>query len=192
MDVGGRAYGAGRPPHRRLLVALYRPAAAACPTSSIPSSAAATAASTTGSIGQPAARRGSASKLPPDDDLAYARAAASEVLRRNEKNASLPWENPHSGARGTVTPIASAYTEGGQTCRNFLASYVQGRNEAWLTGEACKQGTGRLAGAQPQALEAVVTRPVIPGRAEAADPESDAGSALVLNSGFAAGADAPE
>jgi surface antigen len=93
---------------------------------------------TTGSIAKPAGAR-RAGKLPPDD-LAYARAAASEVLRRNEKNASLPWENPHSGARGTVTPIASAYTEGGQTCRNFLASYVQGRDQTWLTGEACKQG----------------------------------------------------
>jgi surface antigen len=93
---------------------------------------------TTGSITP--ARAKQAGKLPPDD-LAYARAAASEVLRRGKKDASLPWENPHSGARGTVTPIASAYTEGGHTCRNFLASYVQGRDEAWLTGEACKQGT---------------------------------------------------
>lgn len=81
-----------------------------------------------------------AGKLPSDADLVYARAAASEVLRRNEKNASLPWENPSSGARGTVTPIASAYTQSGHTCRNFLASYVQGSNEAWLTGEACKLG----------------------------------------------------
>ncbi len=93
---------------------------------------------TTGSIAHaPSVRH--AGKVPPDD-LAYARAAASEVLRRDEKNASLPWENPHSGARGTVTPIASAYTEGGQTCRNFLASYVQGRDQTWLTGEACRQG----------------------------------------------------
>ena len=93
---------------------------------------------TTGSITPPPLAK-QAGKLPADD-LAYARAAASEVLRRGKKNASLPWENPHSGARGTVTPIASAYTAGGHTCRNFLASYVQGRNEAWLTGEACQQG----------------------------------------------------
>jgi surface antigen len=78
--------------------------------------------------------------LPSDGDLAYARAAASEVLRRGKKDASLPWENPRSGARGTVTPIASAYSQDGQTCRNFLASYVNGSAEAWLQGEACKQG----------------------------------------------------
>jgi hypothetical protein len=78
----------------------------------------------------------------PDGDLAYARAAATEVLKRDEKNASLPWENPNSGARGTVTPIASAYRQDGRTCRNFLASYVKGRAEAWLQGEACKEAQG--------------------------------------------------
>lgn len=83
-----------------------------------------------------------ASDLPPDGDLAYARAAASEVLKRNEKGASQPWENPRSGARGTVTPVASAYSQDGHTCRNFLASYVNGSAEAWLTGEACKQAKG--------------------------------------------------
>ena len=80
--------------------------------------------------------------MPPDADLAFARAAAGEMLKRNEKNASLPWENPKSGARGTVTPLASAYTQDGQTCRNFLASYVNGSVESWLQGEACKQPKG--------------------------------------------------
>lgn len=93
---------------------------------------------TTGSITPPPGTR-SVAELPPETDLAYARAAASEVLRRGEKNASLPWENPHSGARGTVTPIATAYTQDGQTCRDFLASYVAGEAQAWLQGEACKQ-----------------------------------------------------
>jgi surface antigen len=96
---------------------------------------------TTGSIGA-APRAKQARKLPSDGDLAYARAAASEVLRRDEKDASLPWENPQSGARGTVTPIARAYTQEGHTCRNFLASYVNDGDEAWLTGEACRQGKG--------------------------------------------------
>jgi len=96
---------------------------------------------TTGSISA-APRPKQASKPPSDGDLAYARAAASEVLRRNEKDTSLPWENPQSGARGTVTPIASAYTQDGHTCRNFLASYVNGGDAAWLTGEACREGKG--------------------------------------------------
>ncbi len=81
--------------------------------------------------------------MPPERDLAYAKAAASEVLRRGEKDASQDWENPASGARGTVTPIASAYTQDGQTCRDFLASYVTTSAQSWLQGEACQESRGR-------------------------------------------------
>jgi hypothetical protein len=96
---------------------------------------------TTGSITPPPGAKADAA-LPPDADLAFARAAASEMLRRGEKDASLTWENPRSGARGTVTPIAAAYTQDGHTCRNFLASYVSGSAQSWLQGEACKQQRG--------------------------------------------------
>jgi surface antigen len=81
-------------------------------------------------------------KLPPDADLAYARAAVTAVLSRGEKDTSMPWENPSTGARGTVTPIASAYTQDGQTCRDFLASFVSGSSQAWLQGEACRHQRG--------------------------------------------------
>ena len=80
-----------------------------------------------------------AAQLPPDADLAYARAAASVVLSRGEKDTSMPWENPRTGTRGTVTPIATAYTQDGRTCRDFLASFVSGNSQSWLQGEACKQ-----------------------------------------------------
>jgi hypothetical protein len=96
---------------------------------------------TTGSITPPPGTK-EVSDLPPDADLAFARAAVSEVLARGNKDASQPWENPHSGARGTVTPIASAYTQSGQTCRDFLASYVKGSAQSWLKGEACKPQKG--------------------------------------------------
>jgi surface antigen len=92
---------------------------------------------TTGSITEPAKV-----DLPPDSDLAYTRAAAAEMLTRGGKDLSLPWENPRSGARGTVTPIAAAYTQDGVTCRDFLASYVRERSESWLQGEACRQPKG--------------------------------------------------
>ncbi|HEY6755343.1 MAG TPA: RT0821/Lpp0805 family surface protein [Pseudolabrys sp.] len=81
-------------------------------------------------------------QLPPDADLAYARAAASAVLSRGEKDTSMPWENPRTGARGTVTPIATAYTQDGRMCRDFLASFVSGNSQSWLQGEACKQQQG--------------------------------------------------
>jgi surface antigen len=83
-------------------------------------------------------------KVPTETDLAFTRTAASDVLTKGDKDASQPWENPQTGARGSVTPIASSYAaEDGRTCRDFLASYVNGDTESWLRGAACKAGNGR-------------------------------------------------
>ena len=80
---------------------------------------------------------------PTESDLAFARNAASDVLTKGSKDSSQPWENPTTGARGSVTPIAAAYTTDGKTCRNFLASYVNGRSESWLQGAACQSDRGQ-------------------------------------------------
>jgi surface antigen len=80
---------------------------------------------------------------PSESDLAFARNAASDVLTIGDKDASQPWENPETGARGSVTPLAQAYTSEGRTCRDFLASYVNGRSESWLQGAACQTGRGQ-------------------------------------------------
>jgi hypothetical protein len=95
----------------------------------------------TGSL-RPAPPR-QASTPPAETDLAIARAAASEVLASGGKDTSMPWENPRTGARGTITPIASAYDQDGVTCRDFLASYVRDGSESWLQGEACRAQKGR-------------------------------------------------
>jgi len=93
---------------------------------------------TTGSI------RPTQAPVPTETDLAFARNAASDVLTKGTKDSSQPWENPETGARGSVTPLAQAYAaEDGRTCRDFLASYVNGRAESWLQGAACKAGHGR-------------------------------------------------
>ena len=85
----------------------------------------------------------SLTSLPPEQDLAVARAAVSEFLGRGGSDSSMPWENPRTGARGTITPIASAYNQDGVTCRDFLASYVRDGNEAWMQGEACRIPQGK-------------------------------------------------
>ena len=93
----------------------------------------------TGSITPPAAP-----PVPTESDLAFARTAASDVLTKGDKDSSQPWENPETGARGSVTPLSQAYaSDDGRTCRDFLASYVKGRAESWLQGAACKGGQGR-------------------------------------------------
>jgi hypothetical protein len=58
-------------------------------------------------------------ELPAEADLAVARAAVSEVLPKGSKDSSLPWENPYTGARGTITPLTSADNQDGGTCRDM-------------------------------------------------------------------------
>jgi surface antigen len=84
----------------------------------------------------------------------FARIAIVDVLRHGSKEVSAPWENPSSGSRGTVTPIASAYTQDGETCHDFLASYIRREGpESWLQGQACrgrqKQGTWEVKSLRP-------------------------------------------
>jgi surface antigen len=93
----------------------------------------------TGSIGAAQA----SGPTPTESDLAFARNAASDVLTRGDKDSSQPWDNPETGARGSVTPLAQAYSSEGRTCRDFLASYVNGNSESWLQGAACQSGQGR-------------------------------------------------
>jgi hypothetical protein len=93
----------------------------------------------TGSL-RPARAKGPA---PTESDLAFARNAASDVLTKGDKDSSQPWENPETGARGSVTPLAQAYSSEGRICRDFLASYVNGQTESWLQGEACQIDHGR-------------------------------------------------
>ena len=100
------------------------------------------AADVTGSL-RPRSAATSAAGLPPEGDLVIARAAVSEVLSKGGKDISVPWENPKTGARGTITPIASAYSQDGLTCHDFLASYVRSGSESWMQGEACRLNQGK-------------------------------------------------
>ncbi len=97
----------------------------------------------TGSIAAAKTTAAGPAEVSADSDLVYARAAASEVLSRGGKDASVPWSNPRTGARGTVTPIASAYNQDGAVCRDFLASYLREGSESWLQGEACRMREGK-------------------------------------------------
>jgi hypothetical protein len=99
-------------------------------------------ADTTGSL-RLSPRQRPAAESPAEGDLDIARAAVNEVLTKGGNDMSVPWENPRTGARGTVTPLASAYTQDGITCRDFLASYVKSGSESWLQGAACRAQRGK-------------------------------------------------
>jgi surface antigen len=93
----------------------------------------------TGSIARPAK-----DAPPTETDLAFTRNAASDVLSKGDRDSSQHWENPETGARGSVTPIAQSYAaEDGRRCRDFLASYVNGATESWLQGAGCQSTRGR-------------------------------------------------
>ncbi len=79
-----------------------------------------------------------------DDDLATARAAAEAMLDQ-EGETSASWNNPATGAHGTITRVAAAYTVGGTECRDFLSSYVREKSQAWLQGQACRNAFGHWA-----------------------------------------------
>jgi surface antigen len=82
-------------------------------------------------------------ELPPEADLVIARAAVSEVMSKGGKDASVSWENPQTGGRGTVTPIATARNEDGVTCHEFLASFEREGNSSWMQGDACRANKGK-------------------------------------------------
>jgi surface antigen len=98
----------------------------------------------TGSISRPTGEAARTADAAPSSevDLAYARAAAADVMAHSGKDMSVPWQNPNTGAGGNITPLASPYSEGGQSCRGFLASYVHGASQDWLQGAACRTAQG--------------------------------------------------
>jgi surface antigen len=75
-------------------------------------------------------------------DLAYARAAAADVLTRGATVNSVPWRNPQTGVGGNITLLATFRDRVGLSCRDFLASYVSGGSQAWLQGSACRSVRG--------------------------------------------------
>jgi surface antigen len=98
----------------------------------------------TGTLQQPAAPAVSpVAELPPEGDLIIARAAVSEVMSKGGKDTSISWENPKTGARGTVTPIASARNTDGLTCHEFLASFEREGSSSWMQGEACRAANNK-------------------------------------------------
>lgn len=75
-------------------------------------------------------------------DWPHAQGALKEALSRTQDGPSVAWNNPTTGARGTVTPIASAFEQNGFPCRNFLASHVMNGIETWSEGTACRVHRG--------------------------------------------------
>lgn len=114
------------------------------------------AADVTGSLpmqpAKPDKNTGRASGAIHAGDWKLTSAALHEALgRKEEDGASIPWHNPDTGSRGTVTPVASAYFKEGFACRDFLASHVGDGRESWYEGTACRihRGEWEIRSARP-------------------------------------------
>lgn len=92
----------------------------------------------TGSIARPAPRLSSHLD---GEDLRRATAAMSTALDPQGSGASVNWDNPQSGAKGSFTPVGQAYPLDGKICRAFLADVSAGESVEKLQGAACREKT---------------------------------------------------
>ncbi len=112
----------------------------AIPVASSPKSALwqSAAEDTTGSIGKAPPKL--SRRLDPED-LRRALAAMSTALDPQGSGASVHWDNPQSGAKGSFTPAGPAYPLDGKICRAFVAEIEAGETSERLKGAACREKT---------------------------------------------------
>jgi surface antigen len=78
------------------------------------------------------------SNMMTDEDWSRARAAVDAALSGPGDGKAAPWDNPATGLKGTVTPVASAYAADSQTCHAFVANLVESAATHWYQGRACR------------------------------------------------------
>jgi surface antigen len=76
------------------------------------------------------------------NDLQYANRATQTSLESGQPGQPLPWNNPQSGAYGTVTPQRYYQASGGQYCREFQQTITVGGQTQDGYGTACRQPDG--------------------------------------------------
>ncbi|NBS34847.1 MAG: hypothetical protein EBS82_03240 [Methylocystaceae bacterium] len=79
------------------------------------------------------------SKSLDSEDLRRATAALSTALDPQGSGASVKWENPNSGAKGSFTPSGQAFPVEGKICRAFTGEIYSGQDEEKLEGSACRE-----------------------------------------------------
>lgn len=90
----------------------------------------------TGSIAKPAPKL---SRHLDAEDLRRAMAAMSTALDPQGSGASVHWDNPQTGAKGSFTPLGQAYPLDGKICRAFVADIEAGETDEKLQGAACRE-----------------------------------------------------
>ncbi len=75
------------------------------------------------------------------EDSRRAAAAMSTALDPQGDGGAVNWDNPHSGARGSFTPVGHPYPRDGKICRAFRADVVTPEQHEEIQGAACRDKT---------------------------------------------------
>jgi surface antigen len=79
------------------------------------------------------------------EDLRRATAAMGTALDPQGSGASVNWDNPQTGAKGSFTPVGQAYPIDGKICRSFLADLSANDAVEKLQGAACREKSAEWA-----------------------------------------------
>ncbi|MGD9543719.1 MAG: RT0821/Lpp0805 family surface protein [Methylocystis sp.] len=96
----------------------------------------------TGAIGTPPPKL---SRALDTEDHRRAIAALSTALDPQGSGASVNWDNPQSGAKGSFTPVGQPYPLEGRICRAFHADIVVKETQESFQGAACREKTAEWA-----------------------------------------------
>lgn len=67
---------------------------------------------------------------------------AQYALENTRTNTSTTWRNPDSGNYGSITPIETYQTSGGQYCREYVQNVTIAGQQQQAYGTACRQPDG--------------------------------------------------
>ncbi len=76
------------------------------------------------------------------EDQRRQRAAMATALDPQGSGGIVRWDNPDSGAKGSVSPIGNAFLVQHDICRVFIAAVVEKAREDWFQGTACRVTPG--------------------------------------------------
>jgi surface antigen len=77
-----------------------------------------------------------------EKDKEMAAKAAHQAFENNQSGQPTAWQNPDTGASGTITPTRTYQIEDGQYCREYTQDIKVGGETHQTYGTACRQPDG--------------------------------------------------
>jgi len=79
------------------------------------------------------------------EDKRRAKAALTTALDPQGSGATVTWDNPDTGSKGTFVPVGKAYPANERVCRAFLADMILKASDKSVQGTACADKDGNWA-----------------------------------------------